>query len=304
VVTGQLTDPPSDAGKLFINEVLLTPHANWNCSDTGSPSTGNDTWVEIYNSQDAAYNLDDVRAALDHGEGTNPFYFPLHSAIAPHSFLVVFPRTKAEFVSTETSTLRLLISGVPIDTVTLPSPDLPMDTSYARIPDGSDNWQLLSTPTIGASNPTLQTAVSSSTTAAIATTISHTPTPKPSPTPHHTPTPRPSKTSRSSSSKQDSSTTASGGAAQTGSDSFVLIDGTQPAWNRLPVPGSTPSSSTAIADTSNTSTNEPLATPDDDGGRNNTIRNIEMTVLAILLAGSMLWCWKLFISPVLSKQKK
>jgi hypothetical protein len=303
-VTNQLIEPSTDTGKLFINEVLLTPHANWNCSDTNDPSPVNDTWVEIYNSQDVAYNLENVGpggAALDHGEGTDPFYFPVHSAIAPHSFLVVFPRTDANFFNSETSTLRLLISGKEVDKVTLPSPDLPMDTSYARIPDGSDNWQILNTPTIGASNPTLQTSISSTT--AIAT-ISHTPTPKPSPTPHHTPTPRPSKTSRSSSSKQDSSTTASGGAAQTGSDSFVLIDGTQPAWNRLPVPGSTPSSSTAIADTSNTSTNEPLATPDDDGGRNNTIRNIEMTVLAILLAGSLLWCWKLFISPVLSKQKK
>ncbi|WP_220206582.1 lamin tail domain-containing protein [Reticulibacter mediterranei] len=302
VVTGQLTDPSPDAGKLFINEILLAPNANWNCSDTGNPSAGNDTWVEIYNSQDAAYNLDDVRAALDHGEGTDPFYFPVHSAIAPHSFLVVFPRTNPNFFNSETSTLRLIISGIAVDTVSLPTANMATDTSYARIPDGSNTWQILNVPTIGASNPTLQTAISSNTTITAIATLTRTPTPKPSPTPRHTPTPRPSKTSRSSSSKQDGSTIASGGAIQTGSDSSVLIDGTQPAWNKLPVPGSTPSS-TASDDTGNTSTNDPLATSDDEAG-NNTIRNIEMTVLAILLSGGLLWCWKLFISPVLLKQKK
>jgi hypothetical protein len=298
-----LVDPPASPGSLFINEVLLTPNRTWVCPPDPPPSNpALNAWVEIYNSQDVAYNLYDVRAALDHGEGTDPFYFPLHSAIAPHSFLVVFPRTDANFFNSETSTLRLLISGKEVDSVNLPIINMAMDTSYARIPDGSTPWQILNVPTIGASNPTLQTSISS-TTAAITTTISRTPTPKPSPTPRHTPTPHPSKTSRSSSSsKQGSSSTDSGGGTQTSSDSFVLIDGTQPAWNKLPMPGSTPSS-TAIADTSNASTDESLAASD-DGGRSNTIRNIEMTVLAILLAGGLFWCWKLFISPALLKQKK
>ena len=177
-----------------------------------------------------------------------------------------------------------------------------MDTSYARIPDGSDTWQVLTAPTIGASNPTLQTAISSTTTT---TMISRTPTPKASPTARPTPTPHASKKSRSSGSgQQDGSTTDNGqaDAAQTGSDSPVLIDGVQPAWNKLPVPGSTPSSPTAATDTNNPSANETIATP--DGGGNHTIRNIEMTVLIVLLAGSLLLCWKLFIFPFLSKQKR
>jgi hypothetical protein len=292
------------SGNLFINEVLLTPQAIWNCSELVDHTSTNDVWVEIYNSQNVAYDLSSAFTSLDSGPNTNGFYFPSNSIIAAHSFLVVFPRSSGPFSATETTTLRLLISGIPVDEVKLPTLSMPMDTSYARIPDGSDTWQWLDNPTIGASNPTLQTSISS-TTAAITTTISRTPTPKPSPTPHHTPTPRPSKTSRSSSSKQGSSSTDNGqaDADQTGSDLSVLIDGTQPAWNKLPVPGSTPSSSTANTDTGNASTNEPLATPDDGEG-NNTIRNVEMTVLAVLLAGGLFWCWKLFISPALLKQKK
>jgi hypothetical protein len=278
----------------------LTPNANWNCSDTGPASLANDTWVEIYNSQDVAYNLDNVQAALDHGAGTNPFYFPVHSAIAPHSFLVVFPRTQVNFFNSETSRIRLLISGIAVDTVILPTTNMAIDTSYARVPDGGDTWQILNVPTIGASNPTLQTALSSTT---ATTMISRTPTPKASPTPRPTPTPHTSKKGRSGeSSQQDGSTTASGGAVQTGSDSFVLVDGTQPAWNKLPMPGSTSSSPTATTNTDNASANETLPASD-DGSENHTIRNIEMTVLAILLAGSLLWCWKLFIAPVLLKQK-
>jgi hypothetical protein len=299
-VAGPSVEPPPKAGNLFINEVLFNPDTTWNCSESLAPTytPAQNAWVEIYNSQDVAYDLSSVYAALDSGPGTGSFTFPIHSVIAPHSFLVIFPRRDPNFSQSEPSTLRLLISGISVDMIPLP-PSMPLDKSYARVTDGGSDWQWLDNPTIGASNPTLQAAISSTT----ATTISRTPTPKPSPTPRHTPTPRPSKTSRSSSSKQDSSSTARGGAAQTSSDSFVLIDGTQPTWNKLPVPGSTPSSSTASADTSNPSTSEPLAASDEDGG-NNTIRNIEMTMLAILLAGSLLWCWKLFISPVLSKQKK
>jgi len=297
-VPGPLEQPPTSPGNLFINEVLLTPNRTWTCpSDQPPPDKPLNAWVEIYNSQNVAIDLYNFQAALV--SGTDTYYFPMGSAIAAHSFLIVFPRISGASFSQVTQ-LRLVISGnVVLDTIDLPL-SMPPDTSYARVTDGGNQWQWLDNPTPGTSNPAaLQTSISST----VSTTITRTPTPKPSPTPHHTPTPRPSKTSRSSSSKQDSSSTASGGAAQTSSDSFVLIDGTQPTWNKLPVPGSTPSSSTASADTSNPSTSKPLAASDEDGG-NNTIRNIEMTMLAILLAGSLLWCWKLFISPVLSKQKK
>jgi hypothetical protein len=303
-VTGLSVEPPPKVGNLFINEVLFNPDTTWNCSESlaSTYTPAQNAWVEIYNSQDVAYDLSSVYATLDTGPGTGSFTFPIHSVIAPHSFLVIFPRRDSNFSQSEPSTLRLLISGISVDMIPLP-PFMPLDKSYARVTDGGSDWQWLDNPTIGASNPAaLQTSISSST-AAIATTIARTPTPKASPTPRHTPTPNTSKKSRSSGgSQQDGPTTDNGGAAQTGSDLSVLIDGTQPAWNKLPVPGSTPSL-TANGDTNNASANEPLAVSDDEEG-NNTIRNIEMTVLAVLLAGGLFWCWKLFISPALSKQKK
>jgi hypothetical protein len=302
-VPGPLTDPPATPGNLFINEVLLTPNRTWVCPpDPPSSDRALNAWVEIYNSQNVAIDLYKFQAALDSGDGTDRYYLPEGSAIAAHSFLVVFPRISGTSFSQVTQ-LRLSISGnTYLDTIDLPL-SMPPDTSYARVTDGGDQWQWLTTPTPGTSNPAaLQTSISSST-AAIATTIARTPTPKASPTPRHTPTPNTSKKSRSSGgSQQDGPTTDNGGAAQTGSDLSVLIDGTQPAWNKLPVPGSTPSL-TANGDTNNASANEPLAVSDDGEG-NNTIRNIEMTVLAVLLAGGLFWCWKLFISPALSKQKK
>jgi hypothetical protein len=46
--------------------------------------------------------------------------------------------------------VRLLIGGVTIDQVNIPS--LPVDHSYARIPNGSNVWQITNTPTIDSSN--------------------------------------------------------------------------------------------------------------------------------------------------------
>lgn len=306
-VPGPLSDPPSSPGNLFINEVLLTPNRTWVCpSDQPPPDKPLNAWVEIYNSQNVAIDLYNFQAALV--SGTDTYYFPMGSAIAAHSFLTVFPRISGASFSQVTQ-LRLVISGnIPLDTIDLPQ-SMPPDTSYARITDGGSQWQWLTTPTPGTSNPAaLQSSISATTATAAVASITRTPTPKPSPTPKASPTPRhtptptshASKKSKSSSSTQGSSSTDDG-QDQTGSDSFVLVDGTQPAWNKLPVPGS-PSSSPTTANTSNASANETLAAPDDENG-NNTIRNIEMTAIAILLVGSLFWCWKLFIAPVLSKPK-
>jgi len=54
--------------------------------------------------------------------------------------------------------LRLTIGGTEIDQASIPA--LASDTSYARIPDGSANWQITANPTIDASN-TSSTGVTS-----------------------------------------------------------------------------------------------------------------------------------------------
>ncbi len=303
-VPGPLSDPPSSPGNLFfINEVLFTPNRTWICPSPDQPppdqskSLTENAWVEIYNSQDVAIDLySNVHATLDSGPGTPIFYFPKGSVIAPHSFLVVFPRTSTPSFSQSTQ-LRLLISGItPLDTVDNLPLSMPPDTSYARVTDGGSQWQWLTNPTPGTSNPAaLQTSISST------TTLIRTPTPKASPTPHRTPTPHTAKSSRSSGGGLQDGSTGDNGQADQGSDSSVLVDGVQPAWNKLPVPGSPTSSPTATSDTSDVTTNEPLTTPDNSG--DHTIRNIEMTVIAILLVGSLFWCWKLFIAPRLARQK-
>jgi hypothetical protein len=283
--------PPPAAGNLFINEVLLTPHSTWNCSELGTYTITNDAWVEIYNSQDVAYDLSSAYTALDSGPNTDGFYFPNGSVIEAHSFLVVFPRASPTFTDTETTTLRLLISGIPVDEVKLPTLDMPTDIAYGRTPDGSTTWQWLSTPTIDASNPSLPPTVPA--------------TPSRS---HRTPV---AVLTADASGKRQSGNnsgvnTSATNDGQTGtSDASTLVDGVQPTWNKMPMPDLTSPSPTAPIATTVTATTASSGTaqaPKVDSA-SVTTRKIAITLVAIALACSLIWCWKLFISPDPRKQK-
>ncbi len=283
--------PPASAGNLFINEVLLTPHATWNCSEVGTFTTTNDAWVEIYNSQDVAYDLTSALTTLDSGPNTNSFYFPTGSVIAAHSFLVIFPRTSSTFTTSETKTLRLLISGIPVDEVVLPTLDMPADISYGRTPDGSTTWQWLSTPTIDASNPSLPPT--------IPITPSRT---------HHTPAAvltadASGKRNSGGTSKMDTPAANDGqtGKDQTTSDSSTLIDGDQPAWNKMPMPGTPSPSLKAITRTKTATDTSVVQAPKTDNA-DITTKKIAITLVATALAGSLAWCWKLFTTPASRKQ--
>jgi hypothetical protein len=290
-VTGTTpVQPPAASGNLFINEVLLNPQATWNCSEVGTSTSINDAWVEIYNSQNVAYDLFGVNAALDSGPGTNPSYFPMGSVIAAHSFLVVFPRIGNGLFPT-TTTLRLLIAGsVVVDEMNLPTLNIPTDTSYARTPDGSNTWQLLTTPTIDASNLLPQITAT------------------PFPTSHRTsvtPTPHTArKSSSTNNNSQDTSATAGGQAdtTQTTSTSLPLVDGSQPTWNKMPMPDFTSPSPTAVTNTTTATTTSTVQAPKTDSA-DITTKKIVITLVAIALACSLTWCWKLFTSPDPRKQK-
>jgi len=136
-------------GKFLINEVLSLPGSRWNCSELlNTYSITSDSWVELYNPQSQPYNLYAAHASFEIGSSTMPFYLPLGSVIAPHGYLVLFP---SMFSGTVINTnVRLLIGGVIIDQINIPS--LPVDQSYARIPDSSNLWQITNSPTIDASN--------------------------------------------------------------------------------------------------------------------------------------------------------
>lgn len=155
-LVGSPIPAPATPGKLLINEVLSLPGSRWNCSEPQNTySMTNDSWIELYNPQNQAYNLYAAHATFEIGSSTKPFYLPSGSVIAPHGYLVLFLSTFSGTLIS--SNLRLLIQGVTIDQINIPS--LAVDQSYARIPDGSISWQITNTPTIDTSNNTSQSGL-------------------------------------------------------------------------------------------------------------------------------------------------
>jgi hypothetical protein len=251
-ITGSLA--PAKIGLIVINEILLVPHSTWNCSEKGTYFLNSDTWLELYNPQNQAFNLYNSHFAIDSGPTTNSFYFPFGASIAAHGFLVVFPRTNASFANTMTSTLRLTVNSTVIDQVNVPS--LGPDQSYARTADGALSWYITPMPTIDASNSSL------------------TLTPTPSTT-----------TSQQGSGNYPGSTSTPGPG-----NKITLINGKQPQWHQLqlPAPVSTAPITQNIPSSTLSSpsptTNSPLDLP----------RRIGLTILALAIALTLYWCWRRF----------
>jgi hypothetical protein len=271
-ISGTLVQPTATRGTLFINEVLLVPHSTWNCSELGTFTPTDDTWLEIYNTQDQPFDLYAVHASIDSGPSTNPFYLPFGSAIAPHGFLVVFPRTDESFISTETSQWRLLIDGIAVDEVTIPS--LGEDQSYARIPDGSPSWVITSIPTIDSSNITSVIPPTHTMTRAQSTATAHI---------------LRGTNGRSSSNRgtrngnEGIGTDNNGGTPTDGQQ----INGVQPTWSTLQHPVTVLTSQTLTTASSNSLVQ----------GKSNELDILHKFLLIILivaLAAALFWCWRLF----------
>ena len=165
-VSGSLVTPPATPGIVVINEVLNNPDSTWNCAEpAGSFALTTDSWVELYNPQNQPFNLYAARASFDDGPGSPTFHFPFGAAIAARGYFVVFPDTYSGTLNGGNN-LRLTFSGITIDQVSVPTP--PADNTYARIPDGSANWQITNNATIDASNlastPVTSTPVTTKTT--------------------------------------------------------------------------------------------------------------------------------------------
>lgn len=277
-VSSTPTPAPANQGVVLLNEVLLDPQSTWNCSESGTSSLIKDSWVELYNPKDQAFDLYAARAYIDSGLNTTAYYLPFSAAIAAHGFLVLFPRIEIGFSATETSTLRLMIGAVTIDQVQVPQ--LAGDQSYARIPDGANMWQVTDTPTIDASNNVSQTT--SSPTPTPQATSSSTPQTTSSPTPYATSLPPPHATPTS---------TSHGHRGHGNSKGPPLVTGTQPAWGNLGLPAhaSTPTGNLSshklpALSSSPRTTSDSMALP----------RQIALTLLAVSLALTLLWCWRLF----------
>jgi hypothetical protein len=251
-VAGTLAQPEATAHAVFINEVLSNPGSIWNCADEGATSAENEDWVEIYNPQNQALDLYAVHSSLDSGPNTTPFYLPVGAALTAHGFLVVFPPPSifAQLSSAAgSSLLRLLIDGTVVDQVTLFP--LVSDTSYGRIPDGSNIWVVMDTPIIDASNVL--------------------PTPKPTRTP---------KASSTKTASKDSTGTLADGATTDTSNQSI---GTQPAWHTLSVPATTSSVSETTPGTIANSASQANNAGD-------LPQKVLLTSLAAALLLGLLWC--------------
>jgi len=271
-VSGPLVQPTATRGILFINEALLVPHSTWNCSELGTYSPVNDSWIEIYNAQDQPFDLYSVHTSIDGGPNTNPFYLPFGSAIAPYGFLVVFPRLDANFSSTETATWRLLIGSVVVDEVTIPA--LGEDQSYARAPDGSPSWIIASTPTIDASNISSVMPPTATMTKAEARA-----------------TARAEKNNGGSNASGRGRGSGGGGGSTYGNGTVTTngqqIDGVQPTWTSLHHVGTASTAPVVTQQGNNT-----IVQASD--GALDIPHKILLTLLVVALALALFWCWWLF----------
>jgi hypothetical protein len=252
-------------GTILLNEILSQPHSTWNCSEpSGVYTPAMDSWIELYNASDRPVDLYAVHARISLDGGSNWYYLPIGAEIAPNGFLVVFPAKELQDAPASWSVIQLSFANILIDQVNVPL--LSPDQSYARIPDGSKDWQLVGQPTIDASN-----------------NLSNQST---------TPTARPTPTGKS----QATSTVVSGNES-TGSEkaSTPISSGTEPAWNqvRLP-PGTTPPAQTPMPIVPN---NLPQPDPVVNEGGLDGPHIALISIIALLLLAALAWCWRLFRMP-------
>ncbi|HEV7236831.1 MAG TPA: hypothetical protein VGN15_11655 [Ktedonobacteraceae bacterium] len=264
-IPGSPAPAPAASGIIVINEVLLYPHSTWNCSEHNVYSTTTDSWIELYNTQNQPYNLYTAHTTITDDTNTTVYYLPFGASIAAHGYLVLFPYTTGQFRETSTPTLKLSISSVVVDQVSVPL--LGLDQSYARTADGASTWQTSTLPTIDASN----------------TSLVVTPTTATSSSPTSVPT---------SSSSGGRSGTGQGGfmtPTRTSSTDRVLVSGRQPQWSNMQLP------TVATMPTATLLQSSPAPSSPGNVGLDTT-RRILLTILVIGLALTLFWCWWLYRS--------
>jgi hypothetical protein len=258
--------PSATPGIALINEVLTSPQSQWTCTAPNQTPNQIHPWVEIYNPQTQPLDLYAARAILSYAvQGTQQdedYFLPSGSTIAAHGFLATFPFTNLPPNSyTQISSVRLIISQTIIDQV--PIPYLADDTSYARIPDGSNHWQITATPTIASSN----TISSAATTPTRKTKQKSTRTPQ-----------------------KSTHTARRGGTSNDETSTDETNPGVQPTWDALRLPSSGPN---------NTATQQRNSSPSPANSTTSAdpldlLKKILLTLLIILLFCTLLWGWRLY----------
>jgi hypothetical protein len=244
---------------VVINEVLPFPQSQWNCTvSTNDGSNRDNVWIEIYNPQDQPFDLYAAHASIDQGPGTASYILHLGSIISAHGFLVVFPFHYSSLNAyTQFPPVRLLISQTVIDAVSPPT--LLPDTSYARIPDGSNNWQIMTIPTIGNSN---QYITETEQTRNDTRTQSHT-------------------------TKQKSTKKHSGSASQDETSTDTSNAGVQPTWSALRLPS--PQPNTSMTQQHNSALSAAPSTDSFD-----LLKKTLLTLLIAIVFSALLWGWRLY----------
>jgi hypothetical protein len=246
---------PPTVGSVFINEALSQPRSTWNCSEpAGTYSQQEDSWIELYNPGSQALNLYASHAEVSLDDGTTWYYLPFGSDIAPGGFLVVFPEEN-QIDPSSTWIVQLDIENITVDQAAIPT--LQPDQSFARVPDGSQNWQFVGQPTIDASNDSSGQPVT--------------------PTPTRTP-----------------KTTASTGSGSSGA-STPAGSGTQPAWSGVQLPAT--SVAQIPTDPSTQLLSQAQSTPAAQNSGPDSGAIVLIITLILLLLGTLVWCWKLFRAP-------
>lgn len=119
-------------------------------------STGTPDWVELYNPNDQAIDISGY-FVYDPSTVTTKFVIPAGTSIPAKGFIVL-PcddtntglHTNFKLSSGGEDVTVENAAGVLVDKVTFPA--LTAGSSYCRIPDGSTNWQISTTPTEGSTN--------------------------------------------------------------------------------------------------------------------------------------------------------
>ena len=148
---GDTDTPPS--GELFINEIMPS-----NSSTVADESGAYPDWFELYNPGSADVSLAGWTVS-DDLEEPDKHAFDATLSVPAGGFLILWADRDVEDgplhvdfnLSADGEDLGVWDqNGNPVDLVTFGA--MAQDLAVARIPDGSENWEVSSTPTPGASN--------------------------------------------------------------------------------------------------------------------------------------------------------
>lgn len=137
---------------IVINEFQTENYSTIHLADSSSPD-----WIELYNTQSTAINLEGW-ALTDESDEPNKFVFP-DVNIPANGYLVIYAtgtevksqlHTSYKLSDDKDSLFLIDDSGVLIDQVNALC--IPEDHSYGRNTDGTSNWDHFTTPSPGESN--------------------------------------------------------------------------------------------------------------------------------------------------------